>query len=79
MRGKEESVRCENCGRSIPRSKAVSFEKNIKFSTDLHNANDVRFFEKRKIYYCISCAKHLGIFEKKKMALEQEKKRGNDR
>ncbi|MCL4371984.1 hypothetical protein M1373_01555 [Candidatus Marsarchaeota archaeon] len=66
MRGKETLVICESCGRKIPRNKAVAFEKAISFSTDMKTANDVRFFEKRKVYYCISCAKHRGIFEKKK-------------
>ncbi|MDE1855209.1 MAG: hypothetical protein KGH57_02735 [Candidatus Micrarchaeota archaeon] len=66
MRGKETAVTCDSCGRKVPRNKAVAFEKAISFSTDLHNVNDVRFFERRKVYYCISCAKHRGIFEKKK-------------
>ncbi|MEM3208594.1 MAG: hypothetical protein QXE33_01595 [Candidatus Micrarchaeaceae archaeon] len=57
---------CDNCGRSIPRNKAVVFEKTIKFNTDLRSENNVRFLTKRKVYYCISCAKHLGIFERKK-------------
>jgi len=66
MRGREPLVTCDNCGRKIPRNKAVDFEKRINFSTDLRTSNDVIFSETRKIYYCISCAKHLGIFEKKK-------------
>ena len=75
MRGKESLVICESCGRKVPRSKAVSIEKSISFSTDTKTANDVRFFEKRKIYYCISCAKHRGIFEmKKRQAIARSKK-----
>ena len=66
MRGKETSVTCDSCGRKVPRNKAVAFEKAIRFSTDLRTANDVRFFERRRVYYCISCAKHRGIFERKK-------------
>ncbi len=66
MRGKETLVICESCGRKVPRSKAVALEKSITFSTDMKNANDVRFFERRKVYYCISCAKHRHIFEIKK-------------
>ncbi len=66
VRGKETIVICESCGRKVPRNKAVVYEKKISFNTELRNANDVRFFEKRKVYYCISCAKHRGIFEKKK-------------
>jgi ribosomal protein S26 len=44
----------------------VVFERGISLSTDTHDANDIRFFERQKLYYCISCAKHRGIFEKKK-------------
>jgi ribosomal protein S26 len=56
----------------VPRNKAVIVEKGIKFSTDMHTVNDVRFFEKLKLYYCISCAKHRGIFEmKKRQAIER--------
>jgi len=59
----------------VPRNKAVVFEKVITFNTELKTANDVRFFEKRKVYYCISCAKHRGIFEKlKRQAIEHSKK-----
>ncbi len=50
-------------------------EKAIRFSTELKTANDVRFFERRKVVYCISCAKHRGIFEKKKrQAIERAKR-----
>ena len=66
MRGKEISVTCDSCGRKVPRNKAVAFNKSISFSTDLHTNDDIRFREMRKVYYCISCAKHRGIFEKKK-------------
>jgi len=74
MRGKETTVTCDNCGRIVPKNKAVAFEKKVAFSTDLHTNGDVRLFETKKVYYCISCAKHLGIFEKKKqMASRQHK------
>ncbi|MGC8572178.1 MAG: hypothetical protein ACP5RI_01230 [Candidatus Micrarchaeia archaeon] len=66
MRGKEILVVCESCGRKIPRNKAVVYEKAISFNTGNEGTTDLRFFEKRKVYYCISCAKHRGIFEKKK-------------
>ncbi|MGC8547650.1 MAG: hypothetical protein ACP5MC_01435 [Candidatus Micrarchaeia archaeon] len=66
MRGREELVICDNCGRKVPRNKAVAYTKVVAFSTDMHTGNDVKFFERKKVYYCISCAKHLGIFEKKK-------------
>ena len=74
-RGNETTVSCESCGRKVPRNKAVPFERGISFSTELKNANDVRFFERMKVYYCVSCAKHRGIFEKKKrQAIERSKK-----
>lgn len=66
MRGREPPVRCDNCGRNIPRNKAVMDERRIRFGTDLREANDVKFMATRKVYYCISCAKHKGIFERKK-------------
>lgn len=75
MRGKETAVTCDSCGRKVPRNKGVAFEKAITFSTDMHTANDVRFFERRKVYYCISCAKHRGIFEKLKEQAKRESKR----
>lgn len=75
LRGRDTLVVCESCGRKVPRNKAVIDEKAIKFSTDLKTANDVRFFERRKVLYCISCAKHRGIFEKKKrQAIEKSKR-----
>lgn len=66
MRGREPLVTCESCGRKSPRNKAVVFEKAISFGTEPGMGNSVRYFSKRKVYYCISCAKHRGIFEKKK-------------
>ncbi|VVB77425.1 Ribosomal protein S26e [uncultured archaeon] len=74
MRGREISVTCDSCGRKVPRNKACTFEKPITFSTDLHTGNDIRFREFRKQYYCISCAKHRGIFEKKREMAARGKK-----
>lgn len=76
LRGKETLVVCESCGRKIPRNKAVVYEKGISLNTGMEGTKDIRFFEKRKVYYCISCAKHRGIFEKKKReAIEHANKR----
>ncbi|BCS91381.1 MAG: hypothetical protein ARM1_0838 [Candidatus Micrarchaeota archaeon] len=73
MRGRETIVICDACGRKIPRNKAVAVEKpiNLGVSGDLGN---VRLFEKRKVYYCISCAKHRGIFEMKKRMNRKEER-----
>ena len=77
LRGKSTLVTCESCGRKVPRDKAVIYEKGVRFSTELKTANDVRFFERMKVYYCISCAKHRGIFERKKRdAINRAARRG---
>ena len=66
-RGRETIVGCVSCGRRMPRDKAVSYERSIIYSTDTRgDENDVRYFERRKTYYCPSCGKHKGIYEKKK-------------
>ncbi len=75
MRGREPPVRCDNCGRMVPRGKAVSEEKRINLGTDANEGN-IRFFTSRKVYYCISCAKHRGIFEKLKQKAQREAERG---
>jgi ribosomal protein S26 len=66
LRGKNTLVVCESCGRKTPRNKAVAYEKALSIGTGMNTTKDVRLFEKRKIYYCVSCAKHRGIFERKK-------------
>ena len=64
MRGSESLVRCDNCGRTVPRNKAVMDERTIRYGIDMNN-RDTRFMTTRKVYYCISCAKHKGIFQRK--------------
>jgi ribosomal protein S26 len=75
MRGREPPVSCDNCGRTVPRNKAVTDEKVINLGTDA-NEGGIRFMTRRKVYYCISCAKHKGIFEKKKHQAERAAERG---
>jgi ribosomal protein S26 len=75
LRGRSSIVICNSCGRKVPRNKAVSLEKGISFSTDTRTTNDIRFFERQKLYYCISCAKHRGVFEKKKRLAEARSRR----
>jgi len=65
-RGKTTLVRCNGCGRSVSRGKAVVDFRPIVYSTDLRTADDLRYMEKRKVYYCVSCGKSLGVYEKKK-------------
>lgn len=72
-RGRERLVTCESCGRTIPRDKAVSFSRRSRFSTDLRGSGDVSLLTDREVYYCISCAKHRRIFEKKRMIAARRK------
>jgi ribosomal protein S26 len=65
-RGKSTLVRCSSCGRNVPRTKAVMDFRPVTYSTDLKSAADIRYTEKRKCYYCVSCGKSLGIYQRKK-------------
>ena len=64
MRGRESLVRCDSCGRTVPNNKAVMDEKVIRYGIDMNN-KDTKFMTTRKVYYCISCAKHQGVFQRK--------------
>lgn len=75
MRGKDTSVICDQCGRKVPRGKAVAYERGVSFNTELHTNDDRSFFERKRVYYCISCAKHRGIFEKLRKQAERERRK----
>ncbi|MEW6528670.1 MAG: hypothetical protein AB1391_02160 [Candidatus Micrarchaeota archaeon] len=70
-RGREKLMTCENCHRLVPRGKAVEFEKKNVYSTDLKTSDNVFTISNIIVYYCISCAKHRKIFEKKKKIAQQ--------
>jgi len=65
-KGREKLVNCASCGRRVPRTKAVSYQRGVVYSTDLKTADDIKVFERRKEYYCPSCGKHRKIYDKKK-------------
>ncbi|MBI4399477.1 hypothetical protein HY570_01900 [Candidatus Micrarchaeota archaeon] len=65
-RGHESMETCASCGRRAPRDKVVRYDRTIVYSTDLKTADDVKVMQRRKMYYCVSCGKSRGIFEKKK-------------
>lgn len=74
-RGKEPLVMCYKCNRRVPRDKAVEITKGMNF--DLGEQQDVIIdLTRRNVYYCISCGKHLKVFEKKKELAA--KKRGKE-
>lgn len=74
-RGRERLLTCESCRRQVPRGKAVEFEKRNVYSTDLRGAENVFAITDQVVYYCISCAKHRKIFEKKKKMMERRRER----
>lgn len=69
-RGREPLVTCDACGRTVPRDKAVEYVKSSM--VDIDQKDVVIDLTRRKVYYCISCAKHRKIFEKKKKMFRKE-------
>ncbi len=78
-RGREGLVRCEKCGRTTRRDKAVFIEKPM-FTNPLerHQVEEQSTYRRaifREVCYCVSCGKHGRIFEKKKRMLERQRER----
>lgn len=74
-RGSEPLVTCEKCKRVVPRSKAVEYVKGGN-NYDLGDQTDVVIdITGKTVYYCISCAKHMKLFEKKKAQLQRKRDR----
>jgi len=75
-RGRERLVSCVSCGRLVPRDKAVEYVRKTVYSTDMKGKEeDISAFYSTTVYYCISCAKHRKIFEKKKKELQKKRDR----
>ncbi|MBU0591076.1 40S ribosomal protein S26 [Candidatus Micrarchaeota archaeon] len=74
-RGRDTLETCANCGRSVPRDKAVQDVKRVRYDTDLKGDDNIVHTEFRTVYYCISCAKHGKIFEKKKEQARRKRER----
>ena len=66
---------CANCGRSVPRDKAVEDVRRAHYTTDLKGEENITHTEFRTVYYCISCAKHSGTFERKKRQAQRRRER----
>ncbi|MFH1780284.1 MAG: hypothetical protein ABH803_04065 [Candidatus Micrarchaeota archaeon] len=77
-RGREKTVKCAGCGRSVARSKAVYIEKpvlqNPLEAKDVYSEHYDRVLT-REFAYCISCGKHRRIFEKKKQMAKAQRER----
>ena len=76
-RGRERLYKCDACGRLVPRDKAVEYSKGMGFDTG-DQQDIVMDISTKKIYYCISCAKHRKIFEKKKERARRRRERRED-
>ncbi len=75
-RGSDRLVSCISCGRSVPKNKAIEYERRSRISTDLRDENNVSTFLSNVEKYCISCAKHRKITEKlKKQAAKRRERR----
>ncbi|MCX8166529.1 MAG: hypothetical protein N3E37_01615 [Candidatus Micrarchaeota archaeon] len=72
-RGKEKLMICAACGRRVPRDKSVRYDRRVTYSTDLNSKDDIKSFHFIEAYYCISCAKAMRIFEKKKSKLMKQR------
>lgn len=75
-RGRDRSVTCCSCSRTVPRTKAVDYSRRSRFSSDLKDKEENVFIISESIdYYCISCAKRKGITLKKKEQLRKQRER----
>lgn len=74
-RGRDRLETCCSCGRSVPRDKAVAYTRRSKFSTDFSSGENVEHFTESSVHYCISCAKHRKIFEKKREQARRKRER----
>ncbi len=78
-RGREGLVRCEKCGCTTRRDKAVFIEKPMLMNPlDRNQVTEPDAYRRtlyREVCYCISCGKHGRIFEKKKQQNERLRER----
>ena len=65
-RGRERTEICGQCGRNVPRDKAIVDNRKVTYSTELDGEDNVQMSRFVTKTYCISCAKRLGVLEKKK-------------
>ncbi|MCD6279733.1 hypothetical protein J7J26_03100 [Candidatus Micrarchaeota archaeon] len=72
-KGREKLVVCAACGRRIPRDRAIYVNRRQVYSTDTKKDDEVKTFSIIRLPYCISCAKHRGIFEKKKRQAKRKR------
>ncbi len=77
-RGRERLLSCSKCGRQVRRDKAVFLEKVILTNpVERKDVFDDQWVPRitREVCYCISCGKHLRVFDKKKKMAEAQRER----
>ncbi len=73
-RGKDYMVRCDGCGRKVPRFKTFTAYKGMKLDYDIikmvgrKNISITRI----KAYYCPKCARYLGIVQPGKLGRRRD-------
>ena len=65
-KGREEVVYCSNCGKRIPRDKAIRVERKLslvdpQLASELRKQGAILMSRPVLKYYCVSCAVHYGI------------------
>ncbi len=77
-RGKERLIPCGKCGRLTRKDKAVCIEK-VMLTNPLERKDvyDDQYQPRitREVCYCISCGKHLRVFDKKREQNERMRER----
>ena len=79
-RGRDDYVTCVNCGRAIPRHKAVLIEKPVFYDPDdkkkgKRELNPYRMMVTRRTFWCISCAKHYRLLGKRTRTDDRNQRR----
>lgn len=73
-RGKDQIVKCNFCGRNVPKHKAVQVKVGGRLSRDVYEVAEVVSMASSKGYACISCAKHRHLVKDGIHTTEKEKR-----
>lgn len=73
-RGRDQVIKCEFCGRSVPKHKAVEISVGMRLSRDIYEVAEHVSMASRKAHCCISCAKHRKIVKDGIHTTEKDKR-----
>ncbi len=68
-RGKDYTIRCDGCGKKVPRFKTFVSYRGFRLDPELERAigrKNIHTFT-QKMYYCPKCARNLGIVQPGKL------------